>query len=255
MLRSDIEKWIVKMKEFFITATDTDAGKTFCAVALMNALTSQGHKVAGFKPIAAGAKETAQGLFNEDAVKLNLAANVELNYEQVNTICFKPAIAPHIAAAEAKRPIHKQALNIAINQLRQKQDEIDHLIIEGAGGWLLPINEVDTLADWVENQQLSVILVVSMKLGCLNHAMLTYQNILSRGLRLAGWIINETQADMPYLSQNIEYLSDAIEAPLLGHIPYIPIDEEDQYCLNKAPDPEIQAASLLDIEPLMGIVG
>ncbi len=243
------------MKEFFITATDTDAGKTFCAVALMTALAAQGHKVAGFKPIAAGAKVTAQGMFNQDAVKLNLAANVDLTYEQVNPICFEPPIAPHIAAAEANRPIHKQALNIALNQLRQKQDDIDHLVIEGAGGWLLPINEVESLADWVESQQLNVILVVSMKLGCLNHAMLTYQNILSRGLRIAGWLINETQADMPYLAENVAYLMDAIDAPLLGHVPYIPVLEEDQYCLNKDPDPEIKAAGLLDVSPLMGIVG
>lgn len=212
------------MRSVFITGTDTDAGKTYCAVALIHALRARQQRIQVLKPVAAGATAAATDgttqWRNDDAVKLMQAAAIELTkaaYQQANPWCFAPAIAPHIAAAQVQQSVtvtelikHYRGLPVA-----------DWCVIEGAGGWLVPLNEQETLADFAQALATPVILVVGMKLGCLNHALLTVADIKQRGLQLAGWIANTTQAQpMSCYAENLATLKRQINAPLIAEIPY-----------------------------------
>ena len=205
-------------KAFFIAGTDTDVGKTFVAEQLVKALSRAGHRTIGFKPIAAGAVQGPQGLRNDDAVSLQAASDGNPDYELINPICFEPAIAPHIAAALSGQPITLQALH---RWWQTRPDDYDVEIVEGAGGWRLPVNAVETLDSFVVTEQLPVILVVGMKLGCLNHAMLTVEAIRHAGVPLAGWVANQPGAQMDYHAENLAYLKQQIPAPLLAEIPVI----------------------------------
>lgn len=207
------------MNCLFVTGTDTDAGKTVSAVALLQALYQRGYNCLASKPIAAGAEATADGLRNSDALLLQQAAGAQQVYAAVNPFCFSPPIAPHIAAELAGQPLQAQQVRAALSSLQQQN--ADWLVVEGAGGWLLPLNAEETLADVVEALQLPVVLVVGLKLGCLNHALLTVADIERRGLVLAGWIGNQVQPQaMPYQSENIALLKQRISAPCLGILPH-----------------------------------
>lgn len=203
-------------KTFFIAGTDTDVGKTFVAGQLIKQLVSEGHHTLGYKPIAAGAVETREGLRNEDALTLQAASSGNVTYELINPICLAPPIAPHIAAAEAGTSLDLAGLQ-QWWQARPRTHEIE--IVEGAGGWRLPLNGEETLADLVVAEQWPVILVVGMKLGCLNHAMLTVEAIERDGLILAGWVANQPGEPMDFYQQNLDYLREHIKAPLLAEIP------------------------------------
>lgn len=203
------------MKSFFITATDTDAGKTFFARSLVTALTKKSHQVAVYKPISAGCTFESNQWVNEDAAFLLAACNMPLTLTQVNPIVFEPAIAPHIAAQ-----LSDQAINL--DQIEKGYDDLceltpDFLITEGAGGWRLPLGEGQFLSEFVKKTQQSVILVVNMKLGCLNHAILTYQAIIQDGLECAGWVANAFD-NMPYLDENIAELASLFPMPLLAQL-------------------------------------
>lgn len=203
----------------FVTGTDTDAGKTVSAIALLQALVRRGFHCLASKPIAAGAEPTADGLRNSDALLLQQAAGGAQSYAEVNPFCFAPAIAPHIAAELAGQSLQAHQLQLVLGELQQQS--ADWLVIEGAGGWLLPLNNSETMADVIEALQLPVLLVVGLKLGCLNHALLTVADIQRRGLKLIGWIGNQVTAEpMLFQQQNISLLKARISAPCLGLLPH-----------------------------------
>lgn len=203
------------MKKYFITATDTDAGKTFFAQSLVKALVNTQQKVAVYKPISAGCELIDGELVNEDAALLLAASNMQQTLAQVNPVAFEPPIAPHIAANLLNTSINNQMVEQGFDKLVALAPDI--LITEGAGGWRLPLGNGEYLSEFVQQSQQDVILVVNMKLGCLNHAVLTYQSILADGLNCVGWVANAYQ-DMPYLSENIAELKKLIQAPLLAEL-------------------------------------
>ncbi|TRX56861.1 dethiobiotin synthase [Thalassomonas sp. M1454] len=203
------------MKNYFITATDTDAGKTLVAASLTGALVKQGKKVAVYKPISAGCENVDGKLVNGDALELQQQANSKQSIEQINPIAFEEPIAPHIAALTKNAVITCDLINSGFSAITENSADIT--ITEGAGGWRLPLGNGEYLSDFVKQQKLDVILVVHMKLGCLNHAVLTYQSIINDGLNVVAWVANFPE-QMPYLQQNIDYLKSEIEAPLIAQI-------------------------------------
>lgn len=205
--------------KYFISGTDTDVGKTFIASALLAGAKAQGYSTLGMKPIAAGCAETAAGLQNEDALKLQQNSSIEMPYQQVNPVALKPAIAPHIALQEAGRRVNISQLAGFCRGVLMKKADLT--LIEGAGGWRVPLNAQETLADLAKELQLPVILVVGLRLGCINHAILTAEAIQRDGVSLAGWVGNTIDPEMPRLNENIETLNAVIPAPCLGIMPYL----------------------------------
>jgi dethiobiotin synthetase len=201
----------------FITATDTDAGKTYISAMLLQGFNALQTVALAVKPIAAGAD--GQGR-NGDALLLQRHSGVALPCKVINPICYQAPVAPHLAAANEQLPIDEAQLDAALAQWQQLP--MQQLLIEGAGGWLLPISNQRYLADWVADKQLPVVLVVGMKLGCLNHAMLTVREIERSGCFLLGWVANCIDPDMALLEQNIADLRQRITAPCLGVVPFSP---------------------------------
>ena len=204
---------------YFIAGTDTDAGKTLVACGLLSRARQDGMTTAAVKPVAAGCEVTPDGLRNDDAVQLLAQCSLPLYYEQVNPIAFEPAIAPHIAAAQVGKRMDASRLAGFTRGVLSQGAQLT--LVEGAGGWRVPLNERQTLADLVIELQLPVILVVGMKLGCINHAVLTAEAIQRDGLRLAGWIANCIDPDMSEFDANLETLKASFAAPLLGVVPYL----------------------------------
>ena len=198
-------------RTFFITGTDTGVGKTHVTCELLQQLRQNGVKACGYKPVASGCAHTPQGLRNDDALALQQAAGTAEPYVHINPYAFEPPIAPHLAAAQAGVHVDLKRLNEAHAQLSSRYDVV---LIEGAGGWQVPLNEEVTFADWVGTQGWPVILVVGMRLGCINHALLSVDSILSRA-PLLGWIANDLPPAMPMLDENIEALRHRISAPML----------------------------------------
>lgn len=206
------------MKAFFITGTDTEIGKTFATVALTRALRAAGRRVSVLKPVASGC-ERIEGIWqNDDARALRAAADNDQDYASVNPLALVPAIAPHIAAQEAGVELSVARLLQLTDGTRSRSDEV--LLIEGAGGFLVPLNARESYADFVQALRLPVILVVGMRLGCINHALLTAEAIRARGLTLAGWVANSPQPTMTRYIENLAYLRDHLPAPLLAEIPW-----------------------------------
>jgi dethiobiotin synthetase len=201
----------------FVTGTDTGVGKTLIAAAVLRALASRGVRAVGMKPVAAGCARTAHGLRNEDATILLAASNVEAPIDLINPYRFEPAIAPHIAATQAGVTISLARIGDAFAALSVMADRV---VVEGAGGILVPLNDHEDFADLAGLLALPVLLVVGMRLGCLNHALLTAQAVRRRGLRLSGWVANCLEATMPALEDNVQALRCRIEAPLLGTLPF-----------------------------------
>jgi len=212
------------MKKIFITATDTDAGKTHIASALINVLTKQGLNVAAYKPISAGCELINNELVNEDAYLLSTQANCGQSIKQINPIAFEKAIAPHIAAQQLNQHIDLETIIEKYHEISNLQPEV--IITEGAGGWRLPLGNQQFLSEFVVRTEQQVILIVNMKLGCLNHAILTYEAIINDGLTCVGWIAN-CQNNMPYLPENITELQQHLATPLLATIPF----EKDVECV------------------------
>lgn len=227
-------------KGIFITGTDTGVGKSLIACAFVHALKARGLKVAGMKPVASGSELTRAGLRNTDALALQSAANVAADYATVNPYCFAPAIAPHLAARAAGVTLELASLIAAYQRLDQHADVV---IVEGAGGWRVPLEPVGYLSDLPEALQLDVVLVVGMRLGCLNHALLTAEAVVKAGrCRLAGWVGNCIDPEFAPLTDNLQTLRERLAAPCLGVIPYLP---RDLSCADVD-----QVAILLDIDLL-----
>jgi dethiobiotin synthetase len=208
-------------KAFFITGTDTGVGKTLIAAGLLVAAKNRGLSTAALKPIAAGCEMTEAGLRNEDALLLQSVITQDLAYEQINPVALEPAIAPHIAAQQAKRLLSVDRLS---GFCRGVLNSANITLVEGAGGWRVPLNPAETLADLARVLQLPVILVVGIRLGCINHAMLTVEAIARDGLPLAGWVANCIDPDMPCQEENVASLVQRIGAPCLGVVPYFDAD-------------------------------
>jgi dethiobiotin synthetase len=217
---------------YFITGTDTGVGKTLVSCALLHAYAAQGKRVVGFKPVAAGCGENDR---NEDAERLREASNVLATYGQINPYCFVPPVAPHIAA---KRSGVRIELNRVLTSYRELSSQADVVVAEGAGGFLIPLNEKQDGGHLARELALPVILVVGMRLGCINHALLTQRVIDDYGLICAGWVANVLDDQMLALNENIEALQQHITAPLLGVIPF-------QHTVDAT-----RVASLLDISLL-----
>ena len=212
---------------FFVTGTDTGVGKTVVAAGLLRALGRAGHSTVGLKPVAAGCDRVRGVLVNDDALALQREASCKLDYAEVNPVALEPAIAPHLAAIQAKLPLECADLVAHCRPWveRSRGNALDFLVIEGAGGWLVPLNERETLADLCEALGAEVILVVGMRLGCLNHALLTAADVQRRGLRLVGWVANCLPPRMEELEANLATLEDRLSAPCLGRIPSGAADE------------------------------
>lgn len=202
---------------FFVAGTDTDVGKTFVSQALLLSAINKGRSCIAFKPVSAGCVNTVNGLRNEDALILRSLSTFDLAYEDVNPIAFEDPVAPHLAAKKVGINIKMSSIVEGYNKLLAR--DADVLLVEGAGGWRLPLGDRAYLSDFVIQQQLPVILVVGLKLGCLNHALLTAQTIEGDGLELAGWVANQVDPHMSYLEENVEDLKQQLDAPCLGVIP------------------------------------
>lgn len=199
-----------KSGTFFIAGTDTDAGKTTLACGWLKQHASA--SCYGLKPVAAGATETADGLRNDDALRLMAASGIKLSYQQVNPVLLLEPASPHLAAQQEKRRLSvDRLLGYVRGTLMARRADL--VLVEGAGGWLVPLNERETLADFARELNVPVVLVVGMKLGCLNHALLTVEAIERSGVTLAGWVANPLAQPMPWLEENIKTLEQRIDAP------------------------------------------
>jgi dethiobiotin synthetase len=202
---------------FFITGTDTGVGKTLVACALLHALSARGSRVVGMKPVAAGARKHAGRLINDDVEALAAASMISAPADEVNPYCFEPAVAPHIAASKAGVRIDLGRLREAYSALARRADCV---IIEGAGGFLVPLGADFNTADLAADLAVPVILVVGMRLGCINHALLTADAIRGTGLPIAGWVANHIDPHMDCATENVDTIDSRMGAPLLARIPY-----------------------------------
>lgn len=202
---------------YFVTGTNTGVGKTWVSCKLLTTASQQGKTCYGVKPVASGCEQTDSGLHNEDALALMAAANIKLPYTLVNPFSFAPPVAPHWAAQRA-------GYELSVASLLNRTEEVlshsaDLVIVEGAGGWLVPLNDKESLADYAKALNYPVILVVGLTLGCINHALLTAESIARAGLPLAAWVANATpSAEQPRDEQaaSIAYLAEA-----LGQVPLV----------------------------------
>lgn len=185
---------------FFITGTDTGVGKTYIACKLIQQYVAQGYKVIGMKPVAAGCELIDGEWVNDDVLKLEAASNIKASRALINPYCFKEPIAPHIAADLAGKTIEISVIKQAFDTLSELADIV---IVEGAGGFLVPLNETESMADLAIQLNIPIILVVGIKLGCINHTFLTAEAINARNVNLAGWVANPIEPEMPYYSNNI----------------------------------------------------
>jgi len=203
----------------FITGTDTGAGKTLVAAGLVRLLAGQDRRVLGLKPIASGALQTAAGLRNADALALAAESSVHVPYAATNPYCFEPAIAPHLAAAEAGVPIPVTALT---RWYQAVATDAEFVIVEGAGGWRVPLHPDGFLSDLPEQLGLGVVLVVGLRLGCLNHARLTLEAIERSGrCRFVGWIGCQVDPDFARLGANLDTLARLLGQPALAVVPHL----------------------------------
>ena len=204
---------------WFLTGTDTDAGKTVVSCALLQAAKKQGFRCAGYKPVASGSEMTADGLRNSDALALWRNSAVQVRYEEINPYTFAEPTSPHIVSELTQTPVDFAVMTAGLHNLNQQADWV---LTEGAGGWFTPLSQTQTFADWAIQMQMPVILVVGVKLGCINHALLTVQAIQQAGLRLAGWVANEVTPPGTYQEQYLETLTRLIPAPGMGLLPHLP---------------------------------
>lgn len=205
------------LRGLFVTGTDTGVGKTRVACALLHAYGARGLRVVGMKPVAAGAQQHDGVWVNEDVQALVAASSVAAPRELINPYCFASPIAPHIAAGLEKIVIKNKYLRECHQRLSALADVV---IVEGAGGFCVPLNDDESSADLARNLALPVVLVVGMRLGCLNHALLTAEAIRARGLRLAGWVANAIHPAMPHADDNVAALQARLNAPLLAHLAF-----------------------------------
>jgi len=203
-------------RSLFVTGTDTGIGKTVISLGLMQALQDRGLSVAAMKPVASGCERTPDGLRNEDALQLQRQASIQLAYERVNPYAFEPPIAPHLAAEQAGQTIETDKIYDIYQDIASK---VDVVIVEGVGGWRVPLNNRETVADLAHGLGLDVCMVVGLRLGCINHALLTAHAIENTGCPLAGWVANTLPPVMDVLDDNINTLKQKLSTPLMGVVP------------------------------------
>jgi dethiobiotin synthetase len=206
-------------RAWFVTGTDTEIGKTFATCVLIHAARAQGFTALGMKPVASGAEIIDGKLISEDAVQLQAAGSFDPGMKWINPYCFRAPVSPHFAARDEGIYIEPVRIRRAFDELTQR---CDRLFVEGAGGFLSPLSEEVDISGIVHELDLPVILVVGMRLGCINHALLSAEAILSRDFQFEGWIANCLYPDMPLLYDNIDYLRYHLSAPLLGTLPCAP---------------------------------
>ena len=205
-------------RTLFVTGTDTEIGKTRIATAMLRGLVAAGHRAVGYKPVASGCTVTPYGLRNDDALALMAAGSPGFTYREINPCAFEPAIAPHIAAADAGTPIARATLDASHAHLAGRADWV---VVEGAGGWHVPLGDDWDFADWVAGHGWPTVLVVGMRLGCVNHAILSARAIATR-TRLLGWVANTLPPRQPRLDENLSWLASAMPAPCLARVPMQP---------------------------------
>ncbi len=203
---------------WFITGTDTGVGKTSVAAGLLAGLARRGDRAIGMKPVASGCQATPAGLRHDDALALLHASSIQAEYAEVNPYAFAPAVAPHLAAEAIGVEISLEKIHASFTRLCALADLV---VVEGIGGWRVPLSRNTTTVDLALSLNLPVILVVGMRLGCLNHALLTAEGIRHSGLKLVGWVANHIDPAMELWQENIVALQQRIPAPLLGAIPFI----------------------------------
>lgn len=201
------------MSGVFVTGTDTGIGKTFASCALLRAWRARGLAARGMKPVASGCDETPHGLRNEDALALIAASDPAPDYADCNPFAYAPAIAPHVAARLAQKPV---SLDVIIAAHGRIAAHADRVLVEGAGGWLAPFDDTLAQADVVHALDLRVVLVVGVRLGAINHALLSVRAVRADGCTLAGWIANRIDPGMPFADETIATIAARIDAPLLG---------------------------------------
>lgn len=206
---------------YFIAGTDTDVGKTTIAAGLLYAARQAGLSTLAGKPVASGCETTAEGLRNADALALMAQSSIVLPYTQVNPLALQPAIAPHLAAREAGEALSVERLLAPMQALLARQ--AGFTLIEGAGGWRVPLAGRASLADLAIALGLPVILVVGVRLGCINHALLSAEAIARDGLRLAGWVANIIDGQTSRLEENLATLAELLPAPCLGRVPHLAV--------------------------------
>jgi dethiobiotin synthetase len=224
-------------RAYFVTGTDTGVGKTTVAVALLHAAAARGLTTAAIKPVAAGCELTPEGLRNDDALRLQAASTLAINYQQINPVALEPAIAPHFAAQQIGQQLYVPEL--AEHCLSILALGADFTVIEGAGGWRVPLTNSETFADIAIELGTPVLLIVDIKLGCLNHALLSAEAIRADGLTLAGWVANRSTGKDQCHQQMVDDLRARLACPLLGDLPHSqPIDKN-------------QLADYVDIQQLL----
>ncbi|MET3118770.1 dethiobiotin synthetase [Undibacterium sp. GrIS 1.8] len=224
--------------DYFVTGTDTEIGKTLTSAALLYALSQRGLRVVGMKPVAAGASLIDGVWHNDDVDMLQAASSIKANTDVVSPYLMQAAAAPHIVAMQENVSISDTHIQTCYTQLQQQSDAV---IVEGVGGFCVPLTATFDTAQMAQQFALPVIMVVGMRLGCINHALLTAEAINARGLKLVAWVANTTQAKMSYFEENVQALKDRLPAPLLGIIPSLA-------------DPSAQAAaSYLNLDVIAGL--
>jgi dethiobiotin synthetase len=226
-----------RVRGWFVTGTDTEVGKTTIAAAILRTLARAGYACVGMKPVASGCVDGTDGLRSADAEILQAYSSVKADYRDVNPYAFAPAVAPHLAARAAGAEI---ALATICRHFDHLGSVADCVVVEGVGGWQVPLTADSTVADLARMLGLPVIVVVGMRLGCLNHALLTIEAISDAGLAIAGWIANRIDPTMALFQENVESLCTRIRAPLLGVVPHL-----------LSGDPAAAAAAWLDLSPLL----
>lgn len=206
-------------RRYFITGTDTEIGKTTIAAGLLHAARLQGLSTAAVKPVAAGCDLTVDGLRNDDALALQAECVPPLDYPLINPVALAPAIAPHLAAQETGLALTVAGLAPHCRTVFERGADVT--VVEGAGGWRVPLNDNETLADLAVELKMPVIMVVGLRLGCINHALLTAEAIAADGLQLAGWVANQVDLEMDRQQPNLDSLKSMLKAPCLGVVPRI----------------------------------
>jgi dethiobiotin synthetase len=210
-----------RMQGYFITGTDTGIGKTLVAAGLLRAASGRGLRTIGIKPVAAGCVTGPGGTpVNEDVLELRSASSIEIDVAIINPVLLEEPIAPHIAANRSGVHIHADELVRHCRSVCRNYSP-EYVVVEGAGGWTVPLNATETMADFSVALGFPVIVVIGMKLGCLNHALLTVRAIQDSGLVVAGWVANCIEPEMPAFEENLQSLCDRLSAPVLGVIPYL----------------------------------
>ncbi|MES3010961.1 MAG: dethiobiotin synthase [Pseudomonadota bacterium] len=213
---------------YFVTGTNTEVGKTLVSCALLHTLRAQHAKVVGMKPVAAGATRTAHGWVNDDTLALRAASSLAVPPALDNPYCLPDPMSPHLAARRAGQTIE---VSVLLQRYQQLAALADAVVVEGAGGFIVPLSDTETSADLAQQLALPVILVVGLRLGCINHALLTQDAVAARGLTLAGWVANRVDPTMLAVDDNIDSLRQRLRAPLLADIPYSPQPDPAQIAI------------------------